>query len=131
MLAGLPREGPRAPVILRLEEVRYFLPPIINAQQLTKSFGAKPLFEKVSFTISDGDRIGLIGPNGSGKSTLLRILAGEVSADEGEVAARKRTRLVYVEQDSRFAADATVRSIVERALDRSSQTGADRGAIFA
>jgi ABC transport system ATP-binding/permease protein len=107
------------------------LPPIINAQQLTKSFGAKPLFEKVSFTISDADRIGLIGPNGSGKSTLLRILAGEVSADEGEVAARKRTRLVYVEQDSRFAADVTVRTIVERALDRSGQTGTERGAIFA
>jgi ABC transport system ATP-binding/permease protein len=107
------------------------LPPIINAQQLTKSFGAKPLFEKVSFTISDGDRIGLIGPNGSGKSTLLRILAGEISADEGEVATRKRTRLVYVEQESRFPADATVRAIVERAIDHSQGSDTERGAIFA
>jgi len=57
------------------------LPPIVNAQEITKAFGANPLFQNVSFTISDGDRIGLIGPNGSGKSTLLRILAGEVTPD--------------------------------------------------
>ncbi|MGC1370907.1 MAG: ATP-binding cassette domain-containing protein, partial [Candidatus Sulfotelmatobacter sp.] len=44
------------------------MPPIINAQGISKSFGAKPLFEDVSFTVSEGDRIGLIGPNGSGKS---------------------------------------------------------------
>jgi len=52
------------------------LPPIINAQRISKAFGAKPLFQDVSFTVSEGDRIGLIGPNGSGKSTLLRIIAG-------------------------------------------------------
>jgi len=52
------------------------LPPIVNAQEITKAFGANPLFQNVSFTISEGDRIGLIGPNGSGKTTLLRILAG-------------------------------------------------------
>lgn len=105
--------------------------PIINAQRLTKSFGAKPLFENVSFTVSDQDRIGLIGPNGSGKSTLLRILAGQMSPDEGEIAARKRTRLIYVEQDSRFAADATIRSIIERAQNNSGQAGKERDAIFA
>ncbi len=48
-------------------------------------FGATTLFRDISFTIEEGDRIGLIGPNGSGKSTLLRILAGEVDADDGEV----------------------------------------------
>ena len=60
------------------------MPPIINAQEISKAFGAKPLFQNVSFTISEGDRIGLIGPNGSGKSTLLRILAGLMEADSGE-----------------------------------------------
>ena len=54
------------------------MPPIINVQKITKAFGANPLFENVSFTVSEADRIGLIGPNGSGKSTLLRILAGQV-----------------------------------------------------
>ena len=78
------------------------MPPIVNAQEISKAFGANPLFQNVSFTISDGDRIGLIGPNGSGKSTLLRILAGEVAPDAGEVSLRKRTRLACVEQDSRF-----------------------------
>jgi ATP-binding cassette subfamily F protein uup len=107
------------------------LPPIVNAQELTKAFGANPLFQNVSFTISEGDRIGLVGPNGSGKSTLLRILAGQVDADSGEVSLRKRTRLAYVEQDSRFEAGATVRSHIEAALDRSGVHGTERGARFA
>jgi ATP-binding cassette subfamily F protein uup len=69
------------------------LPPIINVQGISKAFGANPLFQSVSFTVSQGDRIGLIGPNGSGKSTLLRILAGDVDPDSGERSLRKRTRL--------------------------------------
>jgi ATP-binding cassette subfamily F protein uup len=107
------------------------LPPIVNAQQITKAFGANPLFQNVSFTISDGDRIGLIGPNGSGKSTLLRILAGEVTPDSGEVSFRKRTRLACVEQDSRFKPEATVRSVIESALDLCGITSPERGARFA
>ena len=107
------------------------MPPIINAQEISKAFGAKPLFQNVSFTISEGDRIGLIGPNGSGKSTLLRILAGLMNADSGQVAARKRTRLCYVEQDSRFPADSTVRSVIDGALDRCGVSGTEGGARFA
>ncbi|MGA2358752.1 MAG: ABC-F family ATP-binding cassette domain-containing protein [Terriglobales bacterium] len=107
------------------------MPPIVNAQEVTKAFGANPLFQNVSFTISAGDRIGLIGPNGSGKTTLLRILAGEVAADSGEVSLRKRTRLASVEQDSRFQPGATVRSVIESALDRSGVSGSERGARFA
>ena len=107
------------------------MPPIVNAQEITKAFGANPLFQNVSFTISDGDRIGLIGPNGSGKSTLLRILAGEIAPDSGEVSFRKRTRLASVEQDSRFKSGATVRSVIESALDLSGVSGSERGARFA
>ena len=105
--------------------------PIVNAQQITKAFGANPLFQNVSFIISDGDRIGLIGPNGSGKSTLLKILAGEVVPDRGEVSFRKRTRLASVEQDSRFPDGATVRSVVDAALNRAGVSGTERGARFA
>ncbi|MFI5104427.1 MAG: ABC-F family ATP-binding cassette domain-containing protein, partial [Terriglobales bacterium] len=94
------------------------MPPIINAQRISKRFGALPLFQDISFTVSEGDRIGVIGPNGSGKSTLLRILAGELEADSGDVATRKRTRLVYVEQQSEFAAGEGVRSVVAKALQR-------------
>src|SRR5450432_1817887 len=78
------------------------VPPIINAQGIAKAFGGSPLFQDISFTVSEGDRIGLIGPNGSGKSTLLRILAGSVSPDSGELATRKRLRFSFVEQDSKF-----------------------------
>ncbi len=107
------------------------MPPIVNAQEITKAFGANPLFQNVSFTISDGDRIGLIGPNGSGKSTVLRILVGEVAPDSGEVSFRKRTRLACVEQDSRFEAGDTVRSVIESALDLCGVSGTERGARFA
>jgi ATP-binding cassette subfamily F protein uup len=102
------------------------MPPIINAQRIGKSFGAAPLFEEISFTVSEGDRIGLIGPNGSGKSTLLRILAGELEPDSGEVATRKRTRLAYVEQQSEFPAGATVRSVIAQALQRAQAPETER-----
>jgi len=94
------------------------VPPIINARLLAKAFGAQPLFRNVSFTVSEGERVGLIGPNGSGKSTLLRILAGELDPDSGDVAVRKRARIAYAGQDSHFEAGDTVRSVVERALQR-------------
>jgi ABC transport system ATP-binding/permease protein len=107
------------------------LPPIINAQKVSKAFGAKPLFEDVSFTVSAGDRIGLIGPNGSGKSTLLRILAGMERPDSGDLALRKRLQLSYVEQDSRFVTGASVRTVVEQAMQRSLSADAERGTHFA
>ena len=104
------------------------LAPIINAQGLSKQYGITPLFQNLSFTVSEGDRIGLIGPNGSGKSTLLEILCGRVKPDSGEVATRKRSRLSYVAQVSDFAPGETVRSVVERALERAAVPPAERPA---
>src|ERR1700722_20469009 len=92
------------------------MPPILNAQSMTKQFGATPLFREVSFTVDDGARIGLIGPNGAGKSTLLAILAGAVEPDAGDLAVRKRARAAYVPQDSRFAEGLTIRQVMESAL---------------
>jgi ATP-binding cassette subfamily F protein uup len=92
------------------------MPPILNAQSVTKQFGAVPLFKDISLTVEDSDRIGLIGPNGAGKSTLLAILAGQVEPDSGELAVRKRARAAYVPQDSRFAVGLTVRQVLEQAL---------------
>jgi ABC transport system ATP-binding/permease protein len=92
------------------------MPPILNAQGLTKAFGAATLFREISFTVSDGDRIGLIGPNGAGKSTLLKVLAGEEDADAGDVAVRKRARVGYVAQESTFAPGVTVRAVLEASL---------------
>lgn len=107
------------------------MPPIINAQGISKSFGANPLFQNISFTVSEGDRIGLIGPNGSGKSTLLRILAGDVSPDSGEIAVRKRIRLSYIEQDSKFEPGVTVRSVAQSAMERAAVPESERGTRFA
>jgi len=100
-------------------------------QEISKGFGAAPLFRDISFAISEKDCIGLIGPNGSGKSTLLRILAGEVSPDTGEIAVRKQLRLSYVAQESMFDSGITVRRVAENALENSKVPESDRGARFA
>jgi ATP-binding cassette subfamily F protein uup len=92
------------------------MPPILNAQSITKQFGATPLFREISLTVEDGARIGLIGPNGAGKSTLLAVLAGQVEPDSGELAVRKRARAAYVPQDSRFADGHSIRQVLENAL---------------
>jgi ATP-binding cassette subfamily F protein uup len=85
---------------------------LLDAQQLTASFGARPLFDGVSFTVDEKERIGLIGPNGAGKSTLLRILAETASADSGEIARRRGLRVALLEQTPRFADGATVRDAI-------------------
>jgi ABC transport system ATP-binding/permease protein len=94
------------------------LAPIISAQALSKRYGVAPLFSDISFTVSEGDRIGLIGPNGSGKSTLLGMLSGAIKPDSGTVAVRKRTTFSCVVQNSEFAPGATIQSVVESALSR-------------
>ena len=107
------------------------MPPILNAQGLSKRFGAVPLFQDISFPVSEGDRIGLIGPNGSGKSTLLRILAGAITPDDGEIAYRKRLRLSYVEQVSEFHPGDTVKSVIDAAMDKANVPEAERGTLSA
>ena len=91
------------------------MPPILNAQGVSKRFGAEPLFEDISFAVNDGDRIGLIGPNGAGKSTLLAILAGDTEPDSGNLAMRKRARIGYVRQISDYPKKITVRGVIEAA----------------
>jgi len=107
------------------------LPPIVSAQGLSKRYGAAPLFQNISFTVSEGDRIGVIGPNGSGKSTLLEMLIDRVKPDSGDVAIRKGTRLSSVAQISEFSAGVTIRSVIETALDRAAVPDAERASRFA
>ena len=91
---------------------------LLSVRDLTHSFASRALFTGISFTVSDGDRIGLIGPNGAGKSTLMRILAGQLTADGGEVARRggAAMRIGYLEQTPSFEAGATVREAVQSGL---------------
>ena len=98
---------------------------LLTAKSVMKKFGIAPLFENVSLSINDGDRLGLIGPNGSGKSTLLQILAGRIDPDDGEVALKKGTRLVYVPQDSVFEPGISVREVMRQALKAANVPEAD------
>ncbi len=102
------------------------MPPIISAQGLSKRYGAAPLFRDISFTISEGERIGVIGPNGSGKSTLLEMLHGRVKPDSGDVAIRKGTRVSCVLQISEFAPGETIRSVIDKALDQAKVPESER-----
>ncbi|MDX2269994.1 MAG: ABC-F family ATP-binding cassette domain-containing protein [Bryobacter sp.] len=81
---------------------------LLSCQNLGKQFGATILFQNVSFTVEEGQRLGLIGPNGAGKSTMLKMLAGQEAPDSGEVALRKGVKITYVPQDPEFPAGAKV-----------------------
>jgi ABC transport system ATP-binding/permease protein len=90
---------------------------LLSVSGIRKSYGARALFENLSLSIADGDRTGLIGPNGSGKTTLLEILAGRGTADGGERALRKLTKMAYVPQDSLFGPEETVGSVLRAAME--------------
>jgi ATP-binding cassette subfamily F protein uup len=105
---------------------------LLNAQEIKAAFGARPLFEGVSFTLEDGERIGLIGPNGAGKSTLLRILAGAAAPDEGQVARRRGLRVGHLEQVPRLTAGATVlATIMEGIPDDDWERGLEAESLMA
>jgi ABC transport system ATP-binding/permease protein len=92
------------------------MPVLLSAQNLTKSYGPRPLFAGLSLDFSSGERLGLIGPNGAGKSTLLRLLAGIDDADSGTRTVRRSTRIGYVAQDDTFDPKHTVREVLIAAV---------------
>jgi ABC transport system ATP-binding/permease protein len=89
---------------------------LLTARDLSHAFSQRPLFQGISFTVSEGDRIGLIGPNGAGKSTLLKVLAGQIHADNGELSHKTGLRVGYLAQSPVFEPDATVRGTVATGL---------------
>ncbi|GCF09729.1 ribosomal protection-like ABC-F family protein [Dictyobacter arantiisoli] len=84
--------------------------PVVNINNLGKSFGAERIFSGISFQVEPQDRIGLVGPNGAGKSTLLNILAKREEPDEGSIALARNTRLGYLTQVTDFHAENTLRA---------------------
>lgn len=81
---------------------------ILDVQNVSKRFGARELFANLSFSIAEGQKVGLIARNGTGKSTLLSILTGRESQDEGAIVYRNGIRTGYLEQESVFNPDDTV-----------------------
>ncbi len=81
---------------------------ILSAEQISKSFGDKVLFEKISFGLEEGDKVALVARNGAGKTTLLKILGGMDIPDAGDVILRKSIRVAFLEQEPDFNEDQTV-----------------------
>ena len=82
--------------------------PLLDIQHLTKRFGALELFNDISFSVGEGQKVGLIAHNGAGKSTLLNILAGHEDYDGGEIIARRDANIAILEQSPVFEAGTTV-----------------------
>jgi ATP-binding cassette subfamily F protein 3 len=78
---------------------------MIRVENLTKSFGGQILFDGITFSINQRQRLGLVGKNGHGKTTLFRLIAGEEQPDSGLVVIPKNYRMVYVQQHLAFSAD--------------------------
>ncbi|NOU75414.1 ATP-binding cassette domain-containing protein [Paenibacillus sp. LMG 31458] len=81
---------------------------ILSAVNITKTFGDKVLFDDISFTVNEKQRIGLIGVNGTGKSTLLKLLAGLETADRGKLVHANHFRVEYLPQNPEFDPNSTV-----------------------
>ncbi len=89
----------------------------ISGQNLSKSFGPRPLFENLTFGLSRGEKTGLIGPNGTGKSTLLKILAGLERVDSGILSVRRGLTVGYLPQEEEFGnGTKTLREEIVQAL---------------
>ena len=76
--------------------------PYLDIQHLTKSFGAQVLFDDISFSIAEGQKVGLIAKNGTGKSTLLEVIEGREGYDNGSIIFHNDIRLSYLEQTPKF-----------------------------
>lgn len=87
---------------------------ILNIENVTKVYGDKVLFDKVSLGINEGDKIGIIGVNGSGKSTFLKMIAGLEETDEGKIIKNNQADIAYLAQNTEFEDGDTILSYVCR-----------------
>ena len=92
--------------------------PLLDVQNISKRFGERILFENISFSIGEGQRIGLIAQNGTGKTTLLSMLCGEESCDSGDIIFRNGIRVGYLRQEPKFPEGATVMEACFSGVDK-------------
>src|SRR6185295_11014879 len=90
---------------------------IISLEEVSKSYGSKPLFAGVTMGLDEGEKVGLIGLNGSGKSTFLRILAGSEPPDTGRATISSARVVAYLPQNPPFDPDQSVLDVVFAASD--------------
>ncbi|GAB5057164.1 ABC-F family ATP-binding cassette domain-containing protein [Companilactobacillus alimentarius] len=90
---------------------------LLQAQNITKNFGTKKLFENVSFEVQDNSRIGLVGRNGVGKSTLLKIISDQENYNSGNIALKKDTNIGYLAQDSGLNSENKIFNEMEKVFD--------------
>jgi ATP-binding cassette subfamily F protein uup len=86
----------------------------LTVENLSKSFGTKILFEKITFGLSKGDKTALVAPNGTGKSTLLKIIAGKEVQDTGEVMFQSDIKVGYLEQEPELNPDLTIQEYISQ-----------------
>ena len=82
--------------------------PLLDVQNISKAFGAHVLFENISFSIAEGQHVGLIAKNGTGKSTLLSLLSGKESVDSGSIIFRRDIKIGFLEQQPKFDPEESV-----------------------
>ena len=95
---------------------------LLTAEQLTKAYGERKIFDEADFSIQEGEKIGIIGVNGTGKSTLLKILAGQEECDDGQITMGNNLKIAYLPQTPVFEQGDTV---LEAALKGNVSASAD------
>lgn len=81
---------------------------LVSAENMAFGFAGSPLLEKIDFTLSEGDRVGLIGPNGEGKTTLIRLILSELEPEDGRIFVKNGIRIGYLAQNGGYDSENTV-----------------------
>ena len=81
---------------------------MLSCNNVTKTFGVETILENISFSVNEGDKIGIVGVNGTGKTTLFKVITGILPHDRGEIFTSKNCRLGYLEQNTNFYSEKTI-----------------------